>query len=93
MCGQQYVGETGQPLHCRINSHRYMYNVVHQKSNESPVAEHFNDGAHSQAGMVVMVIDLVYSHDSSMLKIRERRWLRTLGTSFHLGMNLGVDSL
>ena len=40
-CGQQYVGETGQPLHLRINGHRY--NITHRKAEESSVAEHFND--------------------------------------------------
>ena len=38
-CGQQYVGETGQPLHVRISGHRY--NITHGKTEESPVAEHF----------------------------------------------------
>ena len=91
-CGQQYVGETGQPLHCRINiNHRF--DIAHRRTDESPVAEHFNNGAHSLADMTVMVIDAVYSHDSCLRKIRESRWIRTLKTSIPLGMNLRVDSL
>ena len=35
-CGQQYVGENGQPLHCRIYSHRF--DIVHGRTYESPVA-------------------------------------------------------
>ena len=59
-CGKQYVGETGQPLHCRINSHRF--DIVHQRTDESPVAEHFNSDAHSQADMVI-IIDQIQSRD------------------------------
>ena len=38
-CGQQYVGKTGQPLHRRVNGHRF--NIVHRRTEESPVAVHF----------------------------------------------------
>ena len=38
--GQRYVGETGQPLHRGINSHRY--DITHQRTDESPVAKDFN---------------------------------------------------
>ena len=54
-CGQQYVGETGQPLHHRINSHRF--HIAHGRTDESPVAEHFNGDLHSVTDMTVMVID------------------------------------
>ena len=90
-CGQQYVGETGQPLHRRINSHRF--DIVHWRTDESPVTEHFNSDAHLQADMVVMIIDQIQSHDPCLQKIRESRWIRTLGTSHPLRMNLRVDSL
>ena len=60
---------------------------------DSPVAAHFNIDAHCQEDMTVMVIDQVYSHDSCLRKIRESRWIRTLGTASPLGMNLRVDSL
>ena len=42
--GVQYVGQTGQPLHVRVNSH--WYDITHQRTEEFPVAEHFNSGAH-----------------------------------------------
>ena len=44
-CGLQYVGETSQPLHAKINSHQS--DITHQRTDVSPVAEHFNSGAHS----------------------------------------------
>ena len=90
-CGQQYVGETGQPLHCRINGHRYA--IAHRRTDDSPVAEHFCNGSHSLADMVVMIVDFVYSRDPCLRKLRESRLIRTLKTSFPLGMNLKVDSL
>ena len=60
-CGLQYVGETGRPLLLRVNDHRY--NITHQKSDESLVAEHFSSGIHTESGMAIMAIDLVRSRD------------------------------
>ena len=60
-CGQQYVGETGQPLHCRVNSHRF--NIAHRRTEESPEVEHFTGNGHSQAEIVVTVIDQLYSRE------------------------------
>ena len=85
-CGQQYVGETGQLLHCRINGHRF--NITHRNTEESPVVLHFNGEGHTLADMTIMAIDKIYSHDLCLRKIRESRWIRTLGTSYPLGMNL-----
>ena len=90
-CGQQYVGETGQPLHRRVNNHRF--NIAHRRTEESPVAEHFNGEGHALSDMTVVAIDQIYSHDPCLRKIRESRWIRTLGTSYPSGMNLRVDSL
>ena len=59
----------------------------------SSVANHFNSDRHSIADMTVMVIDQVRSCDLCLLKIRESRWIGTLGTSHPMGMNLRVDSL
>ena len=90
-CGLHYVGETGQPLHMRINGH--WYDIAHRRTEESPVAQHFNSGAHGELDMAVMAIELARSRDACLRKIRESRWIRTLGTSFPLGMNLRIDGL
>ena len=90
-CGQQYVGETGQPLHRRING--CCFNITHGKTEESPVAEHFNGEGHTLADMTVVAINKIYSHDPCLHKIWESRWIGTLGTSYPLGMNLRVDFL
>ena len=90
-CGHQYVGETGQQLHCRINSHRY--DIRQRRTEESPVAKHFNSAGHTLADLTVVAIDQLHSHDACLRKIRESRWIRTLGTSHPFGMNLREDSL
>ena len=90
-CGQQYLGETGQQLHCRINSHRF--DIRQSRTEESPVPEHFNSTGHTLADLTVVTIDQLYSHDTCLCKIRESRWIRTLLTSHDFEMNLRVDSL
>ena len=85
------MGKTGKPLHCRIINHRY--DISHQRPEESPVDEHFNSEAHSQADVVVMMIDQIRDHDPCLHNIWESRWIRTLGTSCPSGMNPRVDSL
>ena len=59
--GQQYVGENGQPLHSRING--WCHNIMHQSTEESPVAAHFNTNAHMQLNMAVMVTNQLHSND------------------------------
>ena len=90
-CGQQYVGETGHPLHLRMNS--YCHDITRKRIEDSPVTAHLNHGTHSLVNTTVMVIDLISSHDSCWGKIGESKWIRTLGTSFPSGMNLRVDSV
>ena len=53
----------------------------HHRTDESPVAEHFNGNAHFQGDMVVVVIDHLWSNDSCLRIIWESRWIRTLATS------------
>ena len=79
------------PYTCRINSH--CFDITHTRTEDSPMAAHFNNNVRSQADMTVMVIDQVYNHDPCLQKILESRWIRTLETLFPLEMNLRVDSL
>lgn len=39
LCGQQYVGETGQPLHAGMN---HLADIIHKRVTEKPVAAHSN---------------------------------------------------
>ena len=68
-CGTQYVGETGQPLRHRINSH--CFDVMQRRTEEFPVAEHFNGEGHTLTDLTVVAIDQLYSHDTCLRKIRE----------------------
>ena len=90
-CGHWYLGETGQPLHHRINGHRS--DITHRRTGKSPVAAHFNNAAHSVRDMAVMVIDQLHSLDPTLWKMRESRWIGDLRITFPQGMNLRVDSL
>ena len=87
-CGLQYMGETSQPLNVGINCYRS--DITHQRTDVSPVAKHFNRGAHS---ISVMVIELSISSDPCLWKVKEGRWIRTLETSFPSEMNHRVDNL
>ena len=85
------MGETGQQLHCRINSH--CFDIRQRRTEESPVAEHFYGAGHTLADLTVVAIDQLHSHDTGLCKIWESRWIRTLGNSQPFGMNLRGDSL
>ena len=87
----EYVEETGQPLHMRVNGHRF--DIAHWRTEKSPVAEDFHSGTHLGLNMSVMVIELARSRGACLRKIRESTWRMTLGTPSHLGMNLRVNSL
>ena len=66
-CGQQYVGETGQPLHLRVNGHQF--DIAHKRTDESPVSSHFNCGPHTLADMCIMVIERARSQDPCLHRI------------------------
>ena len=85
------MGETGQPLHYRMNGHRF--DITHGRIHESPVAAHFNSAGHDERDLSVMVIDVCWRRDAILRKIRESRWIRTLDTSWPSGMNLRTDGL
>ena len=83
------MGETGKPLYMGVNGHQY--DIAHWRNEASPVAEYFNSGAHVELDRLSWFN--VRSRDACLRKISENRWIRTLGTSSPLGMNLRVDSL
>ena len=82
-CDLQYVGETGQPFHARVNGHRS--DILQRRTDVSPVAEHYNSEAHSTLDMTVMGIELSTSRDSCLQKEKEGRWISTLETPFPSG--------
>ena len=90
-CGHQYLGETGQPLYCKINGDQS--DITHLRTDESPVTAHLNNMAHSVGDMSVMVIDQLHSPDPTVRKMKEGRWITDLRTAFPQEMNFRVDSL
>ena len=68
-----------------MNSHRF--DVTHGRIDESPVAAHFNSTSHMEADITVMIIDRLERNDTTLRKIRESRWNKTLGSVWPLGMN------
>ena len=92
-CGLQYVGETGQPLHNRMNGHRF--NIAHGRINESPVAAHFTSEGHgeSESDPSVMILDRCWKEDTILRKIRGSIWVRTLDTAWPSEMNYRTDGL
>ena len=79
-CVLQCVGETGQPLHSRMNNHRF--NIAHGRIDESPAEAHFTSEGHTEADLLVIIIDRCWNKDTILRKIRESRWIRTLKTSW-----------
>ena len=79
---RQYVGETGQLLHRRINEHHF--NIAHRKTEESPVAEHFSGQGRTLADRTVEEINQLYSHDPCLRKITGKQVDQNAGdfTSF-----------
>ena len=55
-CGHQYVGEMGQPLHNRVNGHRFDMIV------------HFNLTTHTVEDFSIMVIEQLFDKDSTLQK-------------------------
>ena len=56
------MGESGLPLHKRMNSHHY--DVTRGKIDESPVAAHFKSDGHSESDLTVCVIDRLWTEDT-----------------------------
>ena len=90
-CGQHLIRETGQSFNLRVNRHQL--DITDRRIAESPVTAHFNSHPHSLEDKSVTVIKHARSQDPCMHRIRESRWIRTLGTLLLLGMNLRDDSL
>ena len=89
-CGKQYVGETEQALHERMNSHR---SDIRKKTKEKPVAAHFCSDGHTLSDFSVVVVDQLHQADPVLQKNRESRWIRLLQTEAPKGINLRVDRL
>ena len=84
-CKKQYVGETENPLHLRVNGHRSDY---YRKLPDKPVAAHFNTLGHTFEDLTIMVIEELGSAPTERRKLRERFWIHTLRSVAPQGLNL-----
>ena len=88
-CKMQYVGETENPLHLRMNGHRSDY---YRRLPDKPVARHFfNTPGHTFEDVSVMIIEQLHSADSMRRKFRESYWIYTLRTLTPHGLNLELN--
>ena len=89
-CGVQYVGQTKQPLHCRLNGHRQSVKKNHLNTY---ISNHFKNDTHSWDDVSIQIIDFVDVHNKSDSEIalelnnKEDFHIRTLNTLHPLGLN------
>ena len=81
----QYVSETGNPLHTRMNGHR---SDIRTGKIDKPVAAHFTQPDYSLEDLQVMGIEKIYREDATLRKLHESYWISTLGTMAPTGMNI-----
>ena len=84
-CAIQYVGETENALHIRMNRHRA--DIKNQRL-EKPVAEHFNSVGHSLDNLSIFVVEKIHREDASFRKAKESYWIRLLRSLAPEGLNL-----
>ena len=89
-CGFQYVGQTTQELHCRLNGHR---SAVNNKNKNTYLYEHFRSDGHTFHDVRIQIIDHVKFQDVSELEakkqldIKEDFYIKTVNTLYPLGLN------
>ena len=83
-CKKQYVSETENPLHVRINGHRSDY---YRKIADKPVEKHFNTISHSFEDLTVTIIEQIMA-DSALQKQWKSFWIHTLRTLAPDSLNL-----
>lgn len=85
-CGMQYVGESEQPFHKRMNGHRSDYN----RKPDLPVSRHLRSPGHSEEDLNRLTITII-DHNSSWSKdercSRESFWIKKLKTLAPNGIN------
>ena len=84
-CRKEYVGETKNPLHLRMNGHRSDY---YRKLPDKPVAVHFNISGPTFEDVTVMVIKQLGWATTKRRKLRESFWIHTLRSVAPQGLNL-----
>ena len=85
-CSIQYVGETENPLHIRMNGHR---SDIRTGKTEKPIVAHFTLPDHSVDDLEVMGIEKICEgYTTEKRKLREKYWIFTLKSLKPNGLNL-----
>ena len=84
-CGIQYVGQTIQFLHIRLNGHRSST----KNSLNTYVYQHFNSHGHDFTKIKIQIIDILDPkiYDKHDLDTLENFWINTLETAYPFGLN------
>ena len=86
-CNKQYVGETENALHIRMNGHR---SDIKHRHLEKPVASHFNSEGHSLEDLSIFVIEQIHREEANFRKAKESHWIQTLHSLVLEGLNLDL---
>jgi len=82
-CSVNYVGETKRQLKDRLNNHRSTI-----KTNKpTAISIHFNEPQHSINNLKIMPIETLTSSTDEQRKLREAFWIKTLQTTYPVGLN------
>ena len=84
-CGLQYVGETENAMHIRMNGH---CSDIRTRKMEKPVAANFCQPDHITEDVEVKGIEKIYMDCTKWRRERESYWIFTLRTLATDGMNL-----
>ena len=89
-CSRQYVGQTRQSLHKRLNGHRS--SIVNNKLS-TYLCQHFNSDGHSFDNVRIQIVDCVNTSSLSLeeavaeLNAKEDFYMKVLNTFFPIGLN------
>ena len=84
-CNKQYVGETENALHIRMNGQQ---SDIKQRRLEKSVASDFNSEGHSLENFSIFVIKQIHKEKANFRKAKESYWIRTLRSLVPEGLNL-----
>ena len=74
-CRKQYVGETENSFHIRLNGHK---SDIKNHQIEKPVPAHFSSLGHSMEDIQIMVIERIQREDAVHQRRKESYWINTL---------------
>ena len=88
-CGIQYVGQTVQPLHFRLNGHRSSV----KRNVNTFIYQHYNIPGHNFSDATIQIIDIWDSDCTYDMDTLEDYWIATLCTMYPLGLNDRIKGL